>query len=128
MVRDEGQPLGRPRRAGPPDDRRSDVRRSPYLVARGVAPTRNSSFADPRVKAKAKVGPGTTRHLDVVKWTIDNAMATEPHMPLWAGLSTNEIPTELGKLLTGQDYGGDAKKCMDKVAELVDAKVKDAGL
>ncbi len=38
-------------------------------------------------------------------------------MPLWAGLSTNEIPTELGKLLTGQDYGGDAKKCMDAVAE-----------
>ena len=41
---------------------------------------------------------------------------------------TNEIPTELGKLLTGQEYGGDAKKCMDKVAAMVDAKVKDAGL
>ena len=97
-------------------------------LAGGFAPTRNSSFADPRVKAKAKVGPGTTRHLDIVKWTIDNAIATEPHMPLWAGLSTNEIPTELGKLLTGQDYGGDAKKCMDAVASMIDAKVKDAGL
>jgi multiple sugar transport system substrate-binding protein len=94
----------------------------------GFAPMRISSFEDPRVKAKAKVTPGTTRHLETVKWTIDNVIATEPHMPLWAGLSTNEIPTELGKLLTGQDYGGDAKKCMDKVAELVDAKVKDAGL
>ena len=94
----------------------------------GFAPTRNSSFADPRVKAKAKVGPGTTRHLDIVKWTIDNAIATEPHMPLWAGFSTNEIPTELGKLLTGQDYDGDPKKCMDAVAAMIDAKVEDAGL
>ena len=27
------------------------------------------------------------------------------------------MPTELGKLVTGQDYGGDAKKCMDAVAK-----------
>jgi len=94
----------------------------------GFAPMRNSSFADPRVKAKAKVGAGTTRHLETVKWVIDNAMATEPHMALWAGLSTNEIPTELGKLLTGQAYGGDPKKCMDALAKQIDAQVKDAGL
>jgi multiple sugar transport system substrate-binding protein len=94
----------------------------------GFAPMRESSFADPRVKAKAKVGAGTTRHLDVVKWTIDNVMASEPDMPLWAGFSTNEIPTELGKLLTGQEYGGSAKKCMDAVAKMIDDKVKDAGL
>lgn len=94
----------------------------------GVAPTRNSSYADPRVTAKAKVGPGTTRHLDAVKWTIDNAIATEPHMTLWAGLSTNEIPTELGKLLTGQAYGGDAKQCLDAIAAIVDARVEAAGL
>jgi multiple sugar transport system substrate-binding protein len=55
-------------------------------------------------------------------------MASEPDMPLWAGLSTNEIPTELGKLLTGQDYGGSAKACMDAVAKMVDAKVKEAEL
>jgi multiple sugar transport system substrate-binding protein len=94
----------------------------------GFAPMRVSSFHDPRVKAKAKVGPGTTRHLEIVEWTIDNVMASEPDMPIWAGLSTNEIPTELGKLLTGQAYGGDAKKCMDAVAKLVDDKVKEAGL
>jgi multiple sugar transport system substrate-binding protein len=94
----------------------------------GFAPMRLSSFADPRVKEKARVGAGTTRHLDVVKWTIDNAMASEPDMPLWAGFSTNELPIELGKLVTGQDYNGDAKKCMDNVAKLIDAKVKEAGL
>jgi len=97
-------------------------------LAGGFAPMRESSFADERVKAKAKVMPGTTRHLDIVKWTIDNVMASEPDMPLWAGLSTNEIPTELGKLLTGQDYGGSAKACMDAVAKMVDAKVKEAEL
>ncbi len=97
-------------------------------LAGGFAPMRLSSFADPRVKAKAVVGSGTTRHLDTVKWTIDNAMASEPDMPLWAGFSTNEIPTELGKLLTGQDYGGDAKKCMDNIASMIDKSVADAGL
>ena len=94
----------------------------------GFAPMRLSSFDDPRVKAKAKVGSGTTRHLETVKWTIDNAIATEPHFPLWAGFSTNEIPTELGKLLTGQAYDGDAKKCMDALALQIDGKVKEAGL
>jgi multiple sugar transport system substrate-binding protein len=97
-------------------------------LAGGFAPMRESSFADERVKAKAKVMPGTTRHLEIVKWTIDNVMASEPDMPLWAGLSTNEIPTELGKLLTGQDYNGSAKACMDAVAKMVDAKVKEAEL
>ncbi len=97
-------------------------------LAGGFAPMRNSSFADPRVKEKAVVGPGTTRHLDVVLETIEGYIASEPDMPIWAGLSTNEIPTELGKLLTGQDYDGDAKACMDKVAKLVDTAVADADL
>jgi len=94
----------------------------------GFAPMRLSAFADPRVKAKNRVGAGTTRHLEIVKWTIDNAMGSEPDMPLWAGFSTNEIPTELGRLLTGQEYGGDAKKCMDAIAAMIDTKVKDADL
>jgi multiple sugar transport system substrate-binding protein len=97
-------------------------------LAGGFAPMRLSSFADPRVKAKAVVGAGTTRHLDVVKWTIDNAMASEPDMPLWAGFANNEIPVNLGKLLTGQDYGGDAKKCMDDIASQIDKAVADSGL
>ncbi|MGQ0564677.1 MAG: ABC transporter substrate-binding protein [Gemmobacter sp.] len=94
----------------------------------GFAPMRTSAFTDPRVLAKAVVGPGTTRHLPVVRETIDNFMASEPDMPIWAGLSSNEIPTELGKLLTGQDYGGDAKACMDKIAGIVDQATTDAGL
>jgi multiple sugar transport system substrate-binding protein len=49
-------------------------------------------------------------------------------MPLWAGFSNNEIPVNLGKLLTGQDFGGDAKKCMDTIAQAIDAAVAEAGL
>jgi len=94
----------------------------------GFAPMRLSSFADPRVKEKEKVMAGTTRHLPVVKEVIDNDMASEPDMPLWAGFSDNEIPVNLGKLLTGQDYRGSAKKCMDAVAKMIDTKVKEAGL
>jgi multiple sugar transport system substrate-binding protein len=94
----------------------------------GFAPMRLSSFADPRVKAKEVVGPGTTRHLPAVKETIDNDMASEPDMPLWAGFSNNEIPVNLGKLLTGQDFGGDAKACMDTIAAAIDKQVADAGL
>ena len=94
----------------------------------GFAPMRLSSFADPRVKAKEVVGPGTTRHLPVVLETINNDMASEPDMPLWAGFSNNEIPVNLGKLLTGQDFGGDAKKCMDTIAMQIDKAVADAAL
>jgi multiple sugar transport system substrate-binding protein len=94
----------------------------------GIGAATAQAFAAEGVKAKAKVMPGTTRHLEIVKWTIDNVMASEPDMPLWAGLSTNEIPTELGKLLTGQAYDGSAKACMDAVAKMVDAKVKEAEL
>lgn len=98
-------------------------------LAGGFAPMRNSSFVDPRiVERKTLTGAGTTRHLDTVKWTIDNVMASEPDLPIWAGVANNEIPTELGKLLTGQDYNGDAQACMDQIAKLVDARVDEAEL
>jgi multiple sugar transport system substrate-binding protein len=55
-------------------------------------------------------------------------MASEPDMPLWAGFSNNEIPINLGKLLTGQDFNGDPQACMDAIAKAIDAQVSEAGL
>ena len=105
-----------------------DVMARVSTLGGGASPMRNSSFTDPRVKAKAVVGPGTTRHFDAIKYTIDNQMGSEPDMPIWADLSSNDIPVELGKLLTGQSYGGDPKQALDAIALIVDGKVKDAGL
>jgi multiple sugar transport system substrate-binding protein len=105
-----------------------DVMARVSTLGGGASPMRLSSFNDPRVKAKAVVGPGTTRHFDIVNWTINNAMGSEPDMPIWAELSNNDIPVEIGKLLTGQAYGGSAKACMDALAKMVDDKVKAAGL
>lgn len=105
-----------------------DVMARVSTLGGGASPMRLSSFEDPRVKEKAVVGPGTTRHFDTINWTINNAMGSEPDMPIWAELANNEIPVTLGKLLTGQDYDGSAKAAMDELAQVVDAAVEEAGL
>ncbi|MCG8359057.1 MAG: hypothetical protein MI920_26120, partial [Kiloniellales bacterium] len=81
-------------------------------------PTRTSVYADARVKANAKHGiAGTTRHLDVVRETIDNYMGSEPDLPEWAELSNDTIPVELGRFFAGE-YDS-AKAAMDSIAEKV---------
>lgn len=105
-----------------------DVMARVSTLGGGASPMRLSSFTDPRVKEKAVVGPGTTRHFDVINWTINNAMGSEPDMPIWADLSNNDIPVELGKLLTGQAYDGSAEACMKALKDTIDKKVADAGL
>lgn len=105
-----------------------DVMARVSTLGGGASPMRLSSFEDPRVKEKAVVGAGTTRHFDVVNWTINNAMGSEPDMPIWAELSNNDIPVELGKLLTGQAYDGSAEACMNALAKTIDEKVAAAGL
>lgn len=95
-----------------------DVMARSSILGGGASPMRNSSFTDPRVKEMAKVGPGTTRHFDAVKWTIDNAMGSEPDMPAWAEISNNVIPVELGKLLAGQ-YGS-GRECMEAIKSQAD--------
>lgn len=98
-------------------------------LAGGFAPMRTSSYEDPRiVERKGLEGAGTTRHLDTVLETINNYIASEPDVAIWAGVANNEIPTELGKLLTGQDYDGNAQACMDQIASLVDNIVEEADL
>ena len=85
----------------------------------GTGPTRTSVYDDARVKANAKPGiPGTTRHLDVVRDTIDNHMGSEPDLPEWAELSNDTIPVELGRFFAGE-YDS-PKAAMDSIAGKVD--------
>lgn len=80
----------------------------------GTGPTRTSVYDDPRVKSHARVGAGTTRHLPVVKETIDNYMGSEPDLPEWAQISSDTIPVALGEYFAGS--GGSSKETMDKIA------------
>ena len=84
----------------------------------GTGPTRASVYDDPRIIANRRVGPGTTRHLDVVRETIANDMGSEPDLPQWAELSNDTIPVRLGKYFAG-DYGS-AKEAMDDIAQAAD--------
>lgn len=88
----------------------------------GTGPTRTSVYDDPRVKANARVGAGTTRHLPVVRETIAKHMGSEPDLPEWAELSNDTIPVALGKYFAG-NYGS-AKEAMDDIASQVDAVIK----
>ncbi|MGF1553328.1 MAG: ABC transporter substrate-binding protein [Paracoccaceae bacterium] len=88
----------------------------------GTGPTRRSVYDDPRITERARVGPGTTRHLDVVRATIAEDMGSEPDLPQWAELSNDTIPVRLGQYFAG-DYGS-AKEAMDDIAQAADAVVR----
>jgi trehalose/maltose transport system substrate-binding protein len=88
------------------------------VLGGGTGPTRKSVYDDPRVKANAKVGAGTTRHLPVVRDTIANYMGSEPDLPQWAEISSDTIPVALGKYFAGQS--GSAKETLDGIKKQVD--------
>lgn len=95
-----------------------DVAARSAVLGSGGAAVRNSTYKDPRVLAAAKVGPGTTRHFPATEWTINNAMGSNPKLPVWPELSNGIIPQELGKLLAGQHTT--AQQCMATIGEQVD--------
>jgi multiple sugar transport system substrate-binding protein len=95
-----------------------DVAARSAILGSGGAAVRTSTYKDPRVLAAAKVGPGTTRHFPATEWTIQNAMGSEPKLPAWVEISNEIIPTELGKLLSGQQ--GNPGQCMATIKERVD--------
>lgn len=92
------------------------------VLGGGTGPTRASVYDDPRVKANARVGAGTTRHLPVVRETIAKYMGSEPDLPEWAQLSSDTIPVGLGKYFAG-GYGS-SKEAMDDIAAQVGAVLK----
>jgi len=95
-----------------------DVGARSAVLGSGGAAVRSSTYKDPRVLAAAKVGPGTTRHFPATEWTINNAMGSEPKLPVWVEISNRIIPDELGRLLAGK-HGG-PQQCMAATKERVD--------
>src|SRR5262249_11405918 len=80
----------------------ADITTRASLLGGGASPVRQSNFDDPRIKAKATVGIGTTRHFAITLDAINNRMGTEPHLPAWPSLSVDRFAVELGKMITGQ--------------------------
>ncbi|TCQ22938.1 ABC transporter substrate-binding protein [Rhizobium sp. PP-CC-3G-465] len=88
----------------------------------GTGPTRASVYDDPRVKSHARVGAATTRHLPVVRETIDKYMGSEPDLPEWAQISSDTIPVALGKYFSGS-YGS-SKEALDDISTGIAAVLK----
>ncbi len=102
----------------------SDVQTRASIVGGGASPMRASTYDDPRVKAAAVSGAGTTRHFDVTRQTIETMMGSEPDLLQWPEISNDIIPVELGKFWAG-DYRS-PQQVMDVIAKKVDRITKDA--
>jgi len=98
----------------------SDVTTRASLLGGSASPVRRSNFDDPRIKAKANVGTGTTRHFGVTLDAINNRMGTEPHLPAWPSL-VDRYAIELGKMITGQQG---IRATLDTMAKHADAAVR----
>jgi multiple sugar transport system substrate-binding protein len=92
----------------------SDVTTRASLLGGGSSPIRQSNYDDPRIKTKASVGVGTTRHFGVTLDAIMNHLGTEPHLPAWATLAVDSFAVELGKMTTGQQ---NIKTSLDNMAK-----------
>lgn len=92
----------------------SDITTRASLLGGGASPIRFSNYKDPRIKQKAHVTTGTTRHFDVTLDAIMNHLGTEPHLPAWPTLSI-DFAVALGKMTTGQQG---IKTTLDSMAAL----------
>lgn len=99
----------------------SDVQTRASIMGGGASPCRQSTFDDPRVKAKEIVTAGTTRHFPATERAIKERMGTEPHLVAWSTIANNIFAVELGKITTGE-YA-DPKEGLDRMAELADKEV-----
>lgn len=79
----------------------ADVIARASILGGGASSTRRSTYDDPRVRAKAAVGPGTTRHFAVTRDAIEHRMGSEPHLAAWQPLHL-EYSVELSKMVTRQ--------------------------
>lgn len=93
----------------------SDVTTRASLLGGGSSPIRSSNYSDPRILARAKVRPGTTRHFPVALDAIRKRMGTDPHLPRFDELVT-ALSIELGRFTTSQQDIKTTLKAMDRAA------------
>ncbi|GEJ58792.1 ABC transporter substrate-binding protein [Anaeromyxobacter diazotrophicus] len=99
-----------------------DVTARACVLGGGGSPIRRSNYEDPRVREKAVVGVGTTRHFEVTRDAIERRMGTEPHFPGWATLSF-DYSIELGKMVTRQQS---IRATLARLARLTERAVAEA--
>lgn len=93
-----------------------DVSVRASLLGGGASLMRRSCYEDPRIMAQKRVGPGTTRHLDVTLDAITHHMGTEPHLSGWDQLVVNGFGVELGRMVTGQQGVKETLRAMQSAA------------
>ena len=93
-------------------------------AAQSNSPVRISTYEAEETKAREVPGNGTTRHFPITLETIQTRMGTEPHFPSWAPVSGTggPIPTELGKMVTGEQ---DAQTTLDNIAAVIDEAIAE---
>ena len=80
-----------------------DINVRSTLLGGSSSAVRMSTFEDPRITGRSKlIGPGTTRHLSIVKDSILNHLGNDPSHPNWSEISQNYFTVELGKMVTNQ--------------------------
>jgi multiple sugar transport system substrate-binding protein len=101
----------------------SDVQTRASLLGGGASPMRQSTFDDPRVKAKQKPG-GLTQHFPVQERAIKERMGTEPHLPPWPEIANDVFAVELGRLVTKQQDIRTTARRMKQGADRLAAKYR----
>lgn len=95
----------------------ADVTVRASIMGGGASLIRKSTYDDPRIKSRERVGPGTTRHLPLTLEAILNHMGTEPHFPEWEKLATQSFAVELGRMITCQQTVDKTLSNMAQAAE-----------
>lgn len=94
-----------------------DINARSTLIGGSSSAVRTSTFDDPRITSRSKlVGPGTTRHLEIVKDSILHNLGNDPSHPNWSEISRDHFTVELGRMVTDQQTVTETAKALEKAA------------